>query len=237
MINNTNSRKSLMIINNIKKTKSYWWYNSNRKAKKKISTAKSNPKQTKQKPKPKKKVKSFEEYFQECIKNKTIPGDTLSYLKKALERALKEYQQGIKKDKSAFENFAEKYIVDREAKVIPIDFFVSKSTQLKDFLRNHRNIKTCLVLICLMEKQSTEKRKTYYVQDRAYFNLKFISIVRQQMEKNYFQKWYTRFSTKFLFFKKMLVVGILKKYSVLKFTLLVINQWKGLLTSHLQILS
>ena len=40
------------------------------------------------KPKPTK-IKTFEEYFQECIKNKTIPPDTTSYLRKALERALK----------------------------------------------------------------------------------------------------------------------------------------------------
>ena len=48
------------------------------------------------KPKPKpNKIKTFEEYFQECIKNKTISLDTPSYLRKALERAIKEYDQGI----------------------------------------------------------------------------------------------------------------------------------------------
>lgn len=84
-INNTNSRKSLTIINNIKKKQN--------------------------KTKPKQHIKKFEEYFQECIKNKTIPDDTPPYLKKALERALKEYQQGIKKEKSALENFAEEYVI------------------------------------------------------------------------------------------------------------------------------
>ena len=78
--------QALMIINNIKKTKQ-------------------------NKTKPKKHIKKFEEDFQECIKNKTIPDDTPPYLKKALERALKEYQQGIKKEKSALENFAEKYVI------------------------------------------------------------------------------------------------------------------------------
>ena len=33
------------------------------------------------KPKP---IKTFEEYFQECIRSKTIPPDTPSYLRKAL---------------------------------------------------------------------------------------------------------------------------------------------------------
>ena len=45
----------------------------------------------KSKPKNKSKRKSFDEYFQECIKNQKIPKDTPPYLKKALERALKEY--------------------------------------------------------------------------------------------------------------------------------------------------
>ena len=51
------------------------------------------------KPKPKQKIKTFDEYFQECIKNKSIPKDTPDYLKKALERAMKEYDNGIKHEK------------------------------------------------------------------------------------------------------------------------------------------
>ena len=60
------------------------------------SKSKSKPKQ---KPIPKQKIKTFDEYFQECIKNKTIPKDTPHYLKKALERAMKEYNKGIKHEK------------------------------------------------------------------------------------------------------------------------------------------
>ena len=63
------------------------------------------------KPKSKQKIKTFNEYFQECIKNKTIPKDTPHYLKKALERAMKEYEEGIILEKSALANFAEKYII------------------------------------------------------------------------------------------------------------------------------
>ena len=40
---------------------------------------------------PKKKIKSFEEYFEECIKNRQIPADTPTYMRKALERAMIEY--------------------------------------------------------------------------------------------------------------------------------------------------
>lgn len=82
-------------------------------------------------------METFDEYFQECIKNKTIPADTPSYLKKALKRAVKEYEQCIEKEKSALDNLD---TIDGEPGVTPIDYFVSKSTQLKDFLRNHRNI-------------------------------------------------------------------------------------------------
>ena len=56
-----------------------------------------------------KKIKTFDEYFQECIKNKTIPSDTPPYLRKALERAIKKHNQGIIKEKSALEGFVNKY--------------------------------------------------------------------------------------------------------------------------------
>ena len=65
------------------------------KAKSKLKKPKPKPKKqrknisTSKKPKPKKHIKTFDEYFQECIKNKTIPADTPPYLKKALKRALK----------------------------------------------------------------------------------------------------------------------------------------------------
>ena len=68
------------------------------------------------KPKPKQKIKTFDEYFQECIKSKSIPKDTPDYLKKALERAMKEYDNGIKHEKSALENFAEKHVIDEKPK-------------------------------------------------------------------------------------------------------------------------
>ena len=55
----------------------------------------------KKKPKPSsEKIKTFDEYFEECIKNKKIPKDTPPYLREALERAMYEYDQGIEKEKS-----------------------------------------------------------------------------------------------------------------------------------------
>ena len=46
----------------------------------------------------KKKIKTFDEYFRECIKHREIPKDTPPYLKEALERAMLEYDQGLVKE-------------------------------------------------------------------------------------------------------------------------------------------
>ena len=143
--------------------------NKLQKAREKI---KLNPK-IKIKPKPKPaKAKTFEEYFQDCIKNKTIPPDTPSYLRKALERALREYDQGIEKEKSSLDEFANKYIVKGKTNITPFEFFKSKSTYLKEFLRNYRNIKVRFVLVCLMEQigKSSDGKLSLTVQDKAYFN-------------------------------------------------------------------
>ena len=95
----------------------------------------------KSKPNIKPKTKSFDDYFRECIKNQTIPKDTPPYLKKALERALKEYNVGIKHEKSALDNFAEKYAIDGKPDIFPIDFFKEKVPQIKKNLKDLRNIK------------------------------------------------------------------------------------------------
>ena len=55
----------------------------NNKLKQEKPKIKSNPK-PKTETKPKSKTKSFDEYFQECIRNQTIPKDTPPYLKKLL---------------------------------------------------------------------------------------------------------------------------------------------------------
>ena len=142
----------------------------------------------KPKSKPKQKIKTFDEYFQDCIKNKSIPKDTPYYLKKALERAMKEYDNGIKLQKSALSNFAEKYVIDRkyviEEKYVidgkpgltPIQFFEEKVAQIKEFLRNHRNIKVRMIFICKMEQRINEKpkRKTkiFFNRVKSYFHSK-----------------------------------------------------------------
>ena len=45
-----------------------------------------------------------------------------------------------------------------------------KPPQLKDFLRNHRNIKVRFVLVCLMEKIEVNYKLSINIQDKAYFH-------------------------------------------------------------------
>ena len=62
-------------------------------ARKKVRKGVNIKKEIKKKAQVKKKIKTFDEYFEECIKNKKIPKDTPIYLKEALERAMREYDQ------------------------------------------------------------------------------------------------------------------------------------------------
>ena len=126
-------------------------------------------KEKKEKKEPK--IKTFEEYFEECIKNKKIPPDTPSYFRKALERAIIEHDQGVIK-KSSLENFANKFVIEGEHGFTPMEFFKNNAKKLKDFLRNNKNIKLRIILVCLMEKQlfDTKKEVIGIVEDKAYFN-------------------------------------------------------------------
>ena len=149
------------LINDIKKSKKF-----NEEVKKGVDILK-----IRKKSKPRK-IKTFDEYFQECIKNKEIPSDTPSYLREALERAVREYEQGIEKEKSAFENFAVKYIIEGDPNLTPVEYFNKIYATLKDFFTYHRNIKFSMVLVCLMEQQilSKDKGVVGLKEDKAYFN-------------------------------------------------------------------
>ena len=149
------------LINDIKKLKKF-----NEEVKKGVDILK-----IRKKSKPRK-IKTFDEYFQECIKNKEIPSDTPSYLREALERAVREYEQGIEKEKSAFENFAVKYIIEGDPNLTPVEYFNKIYATLKDFFTYHRNIKFSMVLVFLMEQQilSKDKGVVGLKEDKAYFN-------------------------------------------------------------------
>ena len=79
-------------------------------------------------------LKTFEDYFEECIKNRKIPKDTPSYLRKALQRVINEYNQGVELEKSSLNGFAKKYIIKGEPDVLPLDFFDKKKPIIKKFL-------------------------------------------------------------------------------------------------------
>ena len=176
-----------------KKEKLIQVYKKLQKQNEKLRQEKSKPKP---KPKPKQNIKTFDECFQECIKNKSIPKDTPEYLKKALERAMKEYDKGIKHEKSALENFAEKYVIDGKPGITPFKYFAEKASQLKEFLRNHRNIKVRMIFVCIVEKQISEKINKFIVKSKSYFNTETyinlestdVKVILSQMIKEILEK-------------------------------------------------
>ena len=119
----------------------------------------------------KKKIKTFEEYFEECIKNRKIPKDTPPYLREALERAMIEYDQGLEKEKSAFEDFAVKYTIQGIPGLTPAQFYERINKTLKDFF-TYRNIKFRMVLVCIMEKQNIQQNVGVIglEEGKSYFN-------------------------------------------------------------------
>ena len=123
-------------------------------------------------PSKKKKIKTFDEYFEECIKNKEILKDTPSYFREALERAIKEYDQGLVREKSSLKDFANKYTIEGVFGYDPIQFFDYINNTLVDFFTYHRNIKFTLNLVCMMEKQETNQKTGLFniEEDKAYFN-------------------------------------------------------------------
>ena len=202
----------------LKKEKSINLIKKLQKQNEKLSQVKSKSKsipKPKFKPKSKQKIKTFNEYFQECIKNKTIPKDTPHYLKKALERAMKEYEEGIILEKSALTNFAEKYVIEGVPGIIPIEYFREKAPQIKDFLRNHRNTKVRMILVCEMERQIIEKSKgeskTTYEHDNAYFQSQTHINLEMTDVKVFLKEMIIEILGKLIIYQKKVPVGISKK--------------------------
>ena len=127
-----------------------------------------------------KKIKTFNEYFKECIKNREIPKDTPPYLKEALERAMIEYDQGLVKEKSSLDDFANKYVIEGIFGLTPIQYFERIAKTLIDFFTYHKNIKFRLVLVCIMEKQVYDKKIgiTAIETSKAYFSSETLKNLR-----------------------------------------------------------
>ena len=119
----------------------------------------------------KKKIKTFDEYFKECIKHREIPKDTPPYLREALERAMLEYDQGLVKEKSCLDDFANMYVIEGIFGLTPLQYFNRIEKTLIDFFTYHKNIKFRLVLVCIMEKQIyTKDGLTAIENSKAYFS-------------------------------------------------------------------
>ena len=85
---------------------------------------------------------------------------------------MKECNKAIKHEKSALSNFAEKYVIDGKPGLTPLQYFAEIVSQLKQFLRNHRNIKVRTILICEMQQiieKTKGKSKINFSEDKAYF--------------------------------------------------------------------
>ena len=91
---------------------------------------------------------------------------------KLLRELLRNIYKELKKKKSAFENFAVKYIIEGDPNLTPVEYFNKIYATLKDFFTYHRNIKFSMVLVCLMEQQilSKDKGVVGLREDKAYFN-------------------------------------------------------------------
>ena len=98
---------------------------------------------------------------------------------------MREHTQGIVREKSAFEDFANKYIIDGEPGILPLEFFRRQKEYLKEFLKNHKNTKVRFVLICMMEKQekSVDGMLLIKVNDKAYFHSKLYINLESTDEK------------------------------------------------------
>ena len=121
------------------------------------------------KKKPKKK-KTFQEYFDECIKNRKIPEDTPPYLKKALQKALKQYTEKIVETKTAIDEFAKQYVIEGDPNLMPNQFFEKNKNLIELFFKKNKNIKANFVLVCDMQQPLFDKHGlTGYKEDEAYF--------------------------------------------------------------------
>ena len=118
----------------------------------------------------KSKPKTFQEYFDECIKNRKIPEDTPPHFRKALEKVLKQYKSKIIKTKSALDNSVNQYQLHGDPNLTPDQFFNKNKKKIINFLRNNKNKKVNFVLLCNMQQPLYgQKGFEGYREDNAYF--------------------------------------------------------------------
>ena len=120
----------------------------------------------KTKPKP----KSFQEYFDECIKNRKIPEDTPPHFRKALEKVLKQYKSKITKTKSALNKSVNQYQIEGDPNLLPDEFFKKNKKKIEKFLKNNKNTKVNFVLVTNMRQPLYDQKGFVgYREDEAHF--------------------------------------------------------------------
>ena len=128
---------------------------------------------------------------------------------------MKEYDKGIKHEKSALSNFAEKYVISGKPGLTPLQYFAEKAARIKDFLRNHRNIKVRMILICEIERQIIEKTKgeskISFDHDNAYFHSETHINLEKTDVKVILSLMLREILIRFTVYQKKVQVGISKK--------------------------
>ena len=126
----------------------------------------------------KSKPKTFQEYFDECIKNRKIPEDTPPHFRKALEKVLKQYKSKIIKTKSALGDSVNQYQLQGDPNLTPDQFFIENKKKIINFLRNNKNKKVNFVLLCNMRQPLYGQNGFVgYREDDAYFRTNSIKIL------------------------------------------------------------
>ena len=75
---------------------------------------------------------------------------------------MKEYDEGIKHEKSALKHFSDKYVIKGKPDLIPLKYFKEKERILQKFLRNHKNKSIRMILTCRMKLRFSEKGYVFF---------------------------------------------------------------------------
>ena len=198
------------------------------KVKSGIDIRKNVKKKAKAKTKAKKNIKTFEEYFEECIKNKKIPKDTPHYFREAIELAKYEHEQGIEKEKSALSGFANKYVIYPFPGMNPFSFLKLEQENLIGFLERHKNIKFRLIFVGILEKILYDKDGIKSIEtEKAYFASETLVNTRSSNEEKLVDKCFGSIDAKITIFTRDGSDWVLKEAVQLEIHTVEFNPTKG----------
>ena len=123
-----------------------------------------------------------------------------------------EYDQGLVKEKSSLEGFANKYVIEGIFGLTPIQYFDRIEKTLIDFFTYHENIKFRLVLVCIMEKQHYDKKIgiTSIETAKAYFSSETLENLRSDEAMKLVEDSFKSIETKIIIF----LLTIFKTYFI-----------------------